>query len=77
VPGKCQKRYEKVVQKGNSESCSLTPITMARLSLVALLALALTGVAQGNPSGQQQLSDGRVHTSEGWEYAVCGQSLLS
>ena len=50
---------------------------MARLSLIALLALALTGVVQGNPSSQQQLSDGRVHTSEGWEYAVCGQSLWS
>ncbi|KIM85297.1 hypothetical protein PILCRDRAFT_817296 [Piloderma croceum F 1598] len=45
---------------------------MARLSLIALLALALTGVAQGNPSSQQQLSDGRVHIFEGWEYAVCG-----
>jgi hypothetical protein len=50
---------------------------MARLSLIALLALALAGVAQSNSLSQQELLDGRVHTSEGWEYAVCGQSLLS
>jgi hypothetical protein len=49
---------------------------MARLSLIALIALALTGATQSNPLGQQDLLNGPVHSTEGWEYAFCGQSSV-
>ena len=52
----------------------LSPTPMARLTLIALLALALAGVSHSRPS-EQNLLDGPVHISESWEYAVCGQSL--
>lgn len=45
---------------------------MARLSLFALLAFALAGIAQGNPVDQQRQLGDPVHINDGWEYAVCG-----
>jgi len=45
---------------------------MARLSLVALVVFAFAGIAHGNPFGQQELLGNSVHTTKGWEYAVCG-----
>lgn len=45
---------------------------MARLSLVALLAFALVGIAQGKPVEQQiQLGD-PVHINYSWNYVDCG-----
>ncbi|KZP31260.1 hypothetical protein FIBSPDRAFT_1037711 [Athelia psychrophila] len=46
---------------------------MARLSFLALFAVALAGIAQGNPVEQRSLQQqGPVHTTGGWDYAVCG-----
>ena len=46
---------------------------MARLSLIALLALAFSGVAFGAPPASQEIvvvDD--IHTTAGWSYSVCG-----
>ncbi|KAF7966635.1 hypothetical protein HWV62_37593 [Athelia sp. TMB] len=47
---------------------------MARLSFLALFAVALAGVVQANPIEERGLwqAQGPVHTTESWEYKDCG-----
>ncbi|EPQ60743.1 Phosphatidylglycerol/phosphatidylinositol transfer protein [Gloeophyllum trabeum ATCC 11539] len=48
---------------------------MTRLSLLATLALAFTGIALATPLDVQEAlvpSDGTVRISESWDYSVCG-----
>jgi len=50
---------------------------MARLSLVAFLALAFSGVAFAAPPASQEIvAAGDAHTTAGWSYSVCGMSFL-
>ena len=47
--------------------------TMTRLSFVALLALAFSGVALAAPPAPQEIvAVGDVHTTGGWSYSICG-----
>lgn len=47
--------------------------TMARLSLVTLLALAFSGVAfAAPPASQEVVVVDDVHTTAGWSYSDCG-----
>lgn len=48
---------------------------MARLSLFALFAVALAGIAQGNPLEKKSFLAGQIHTTNSWEYVDCGQWL--
>lgn len=46
---------------------------MARLSLLAILALAFSGVALAAPPASQEIVvPGDVHTSASWSYTTCG-----
>ncbi|KAF7966655.1 hypothetical protein HWV62_37549 [Athelia sp. TMB] len=47
---------------------------MARLSFLALLAVALAGIAKANPIEERGLWQAQVpvHTTESWEYTDCG-----
>lgn len=46
---------------------------MARLSLVAFLALAFSGVALAAPPASQEIVvAGDVHTTASWSYSNCG-----
>ena len=46
---------------------------MARISVLALFAVALAAFAQGNPfKFQSSLDITPVHTASSWEYEDCG-----
>ena len=50
---------------------------MARISVLALFAVALAAFAQGNPfKFQSSLDITPVHTTSSWEYEDCGQYPL-
>ena len=47
--------------------------TMTRLSFVAFLALAFSGVALAAPPASQEIvAVDDVHTTAGWSYSICG-----
>lgn len=48
---------------------------MARLSLLALLAVSVSGLSQAVLAQQEPLN-GPVHTSDSWTYKVCGMFYL-
>ena len=51
--------------------------TMTRLSLVALLALAFSGVAlAAPPASQEVVVVDNIHTTAGWKYDDCGMWVL-
>ena len=51
--------------------------TMTRLSFVAFLALAFSGVALAAPPASQEIvAVGDIRTTAGWSYSICGTSLL-
>ena len=62
---------------------AVTPVvplssTMARLSLVALLALAFSGVAFAAPPASQEIvAVDDVHTTSSWSYSVCGTLVFA
>jgi len=45
---------------------------MARLSFIALLTLALSGIVHALPPAQQEILDRPVHNSASWSYTDCG-----
>lgn len=56
----------------------LRPPTMTRLSLVALLALAFSGVACAAPPASQEIvAVDDVHTKTSWSYEDCGMWLFA
>ena len=51
---------------------------MTRLSVVALLALAFSGVAVAAPPATQEVVvPGDVHTAGGWSYTDCGACVFA
>lgn len=51
---------------------------MARVSFVALLALAFSGVAfAAPPASQEVVAVGDIRTTAGWSYSICGMWVFA
>ncbi|KAF7966634.1 hypothetical protein HWV62_37591 [Athelia sp. TMB] len=66
--------YGKSQQTRPHELSFTPPSNMARLSFLALFAVALAGIAKANPIEERGLWQAQVpvHTTESWDYTDCG-----